>query len=86
MDLIRATGFRESHPRLPEQPIFYPVLTEEYSARIARDWNTEDERSGFVGMCCDSRCGQSFCKSTICTSWEARRSANTGFPQIRCRN
>jgi hypothetical protein len=49
MDLIRASGFREFPPRLAEQPIFYPVLTEEYATQIARDWNTKDERSGFVG-------------------------------------
>jgi hypothetical protein len=49
MDLIRAKGFREFPPRLPEQPIFYPVLTEEYATQIARDWNTKDERSGFAG-------------------------------------
>ncbi len=49
MDLIRASGFREFPPRLPEQPIFYPVLTEEYATQIARDWNTKDERSGFAG-------------------------------------
>jgi hypothetical protein len=49
LDLIRASGFREFPPRLPEQPIFYPVLTEEYATQIARDWNTKDERSGFVG-------------------------------------
>ena len=48
-ELIRASGFREFPPRLPEQPIFYPVLTEEYATQIARDWNTKDERSGFVG-------------------------------------
>jgi hypothetical protein len=35
---------------LPEQPIFYPVLNLEYATRIARDWNTKDERSGFVGF------------------------------------
>lgn len=49
MDLIRAGQFREFPPRLPEQPIFYPVLTEEYATQIARDWNTKDERSGFAG-------------------------------------
>ena len=49
MDLVRARGFREFPPRLPEQPIFYPVLTEEYATQIARDRNTKDERSGFVG-------------------------------------
>ena len=50
MELIRASGFREFPPRLPEQPIFYPVLSEEYANQIARDWNTRDERSGFVGF------------------------------------
>src|SRR6266852_7120926 len=45
LDLIRASGFREFPPRLPEQPIFYPVLTEQYATQIARDWNTE--RCGF---------------------------------------
>jgi hypothetical protein len=49
IDLVRAGGFREFPPRLPEQPIFYPVLTEEYATQIARDWNRKDERSGFVG-------------------------------------
>jgi hypothetical protein len=27
--------------RPPEQPIFYPVLNEEYTIRIARDWNVK---------------------------------------------
>ena len=49
MDLIRCAEFRAFPPRLPEQPIFYPVLTETYATQIARDWNTRDERSGFVG-------------------------------------
>jgi hypothetical protein len=48
-DLIAASGFKSFPPRLPEQPIFYPVLTQEYATQIARDWNTKDERSGFTG-------------------------------------
>jgi hypothetical protein len=48
-ELIAASGFRTFPPRLPEQPIFYPVLNREYAEQIARDWNTKDERSGFVG-------------------------------------
>lgn len=48
-ELIKDTGFREFPPRLPEQPIFYPVLNEEYATQIARDWNTKDERSEFAG-------------------------------------
>lgn len=49
LDLIAAAGYRAFPPCLPEQPVFYPVLTREYAERIARDWNTKDERSGFVG-------------------------------------
>lgn len=46
--LIRATGMRAFPPRLPEQPIFYPVLTEDYAVRIARDWNVPASGSGYV--------------------------------------
>ena len=49
MELIRASGCREFPPRLPHQPIFYPVLNEEYATRIARDWNTRDAASGYSG-------------------------------------
>lgn len=45
---IEASGFRKFPPRLPEQPIFYPVLNEEYARQIARDWNAKDSGSGFV--------------------------------------
>jgi hypothetical protein len=49
LDLIAASGFKAFPPRLPEQPIFYPVVHREYAEQIARAWNTKDERSGFVG-------------------------------------
>lgn len=36
-------------PRLPEQPIFYPVLNRGYATQIARDWNTKaDAQVGYV--------------------------------------
>jgi hypothetical protein len=35
-------------PRLPEQPIFYPVLSEDYAVKIARDWNVPASGVGFV--------------------------------------
>jgi hypothetical protein len=47
--LIVASGNTAFPPRLPEQPIFYPVLNRDYAEQIARDWNTRDEASGFVG-------------------------------------
>lgn len=49
MRLIEESGFREFPPRLPEQPIFYPVLHLEYAEQIARDWNaTRTPFAGFV--------------------------------------
>jgi len=49
LELVRASGFRSFPPRLPHQPFFYPVLSEQYATQIARDWNPKDESSGFVG-------------------------------------
>ena len=47
--LIEQSGFTAFPPRLPEQPIFYPVTNEKYAAQIARDWNTKfDDRIGYV--------------------------------------
>ncbi len=50
LDLIRKSGFRRFPPRLPTQPIFYPVLHEAYATQIARDWNAKynDPKVGFV--------------------------------------
>ena len=48
LNLIEKTGFRAFPPRLPEQPIFYPVLSEEYAAKIARDWNVQASGAGYV--------------------------------------
>jgi hypothetical protein len=46
--LIRAANMRAFPPRLPDQPIFYPVLSEEYAVKIARDWNVPADGAGFV--------------------------------------
>src|SRR5215471_12680954 len=48
LELIRASGMRAFPPRLPEQPICYPVLTEEYAIKIARSWNVSASGQGFV--------------------------------------
>ena len=49
VELIRSSKFRAFSPRLPGQPYFYPVLSEEYAIQIARDWNTRDEASAHEG-------------------------------------
>ena len=48
--LIEKSGFTAFPPRLPEQPIFYPVLNEEYATQIARDWNAKynEVKIGYV--------------------------------------
>lgn len=48
MDLIRQSDMRAFPPRLPEQPIFYPVLSEAYATKIARDWNLPASGKGYV--------------------------------------
>ena len=49
LERIEASGWRAFPPRLPHQPIFYPVLDEGYAVQVARDWNTRDAASGHAG-------------------------------------
>lgn len=48
--LIAESGYTAFPPRLSGQPIFYPVLNEEYATQIARDWNAKNSqsRAGYV--------------------------------------
>lgn len=50
LNLIAQSGWRCFPPRLPEQPIFYPVLNEEYAREIAEKWNAKDtsDHKGYV--------------------------------------
>ncbi|OAO05223.1 ADP-ribosylation/crystallin J1 [Sphingomonadales bacterium EhC05] len=48
LKLIEDSDMVAFPPRLPEQPIFYPVTTEEYAVKIARDWNVPASGSGIV--------------------------------------
>jgi hypothetical protein len=46
--LIRERDCRTFPPRLFWQPIFYPVLFEDYARQIARNWNARDGKRGYV--------------------------------------
>ena len=50
LKLIEDSGFSAYPPRLPDQPIFYPVLNEGYARQIAKDWNSRinDDKEGYV--------------------------------------
>ena len=48
LELIKRADMRAFPPRLPEQPIFYPVLSEQYAVKIARGWDVPASGAGFV--------------------------------------
>ena len=48
LELIKESGWKKFPPRLPEQPIFYPVMNEEYAIQINEQWNVPAYGAGFV--------------------------------------
>jgi len=48
LDLVKESGYKRWPPRLPEQPIFYPVTNEQYAREIATRWNIKDSKVGYV--------------------------------------
>ncbi|MDE6982976.1 MAG: hypothetical protein K2O99_00325 [Lachnospiraceae bacterium] len=50
LKLIEKSNYSKFPPRLPKQPIFYPVLTEQYAVEIASGWNVNynDDHKGYV--------------------------------------
>ena len=48
LELIKQSGWKTFPPRLPEQPIFYPVTNEAYANQISKEWNVPAYGSGFV--------------------------------------
>ena len=48
-ELIVQSDFTAYPPRLPEQPIFYPVLNERYAKEIAEKWNRRYPDSQYTG-------------------------------------
>lgn len=48
LDLIKDLNWRAFPPRLPEQPIFYPVLNSKYAEEISKEWNVPTYKVGYV--------------------------------------
>ncbi len=50
LELIKKSNYRRFPPRLVEQPIFYPVLNEQYATEIASSWNVKynEDHRGYV--------------------------------------
>jgi hypothetical protein len=48
LELVKNSGYKRWPPRLPDQPIFYPVTNAAYAEQIAREWNVKASGAGFV--------------------------------------
>jgi hypothetical protein len=48
LQLVADSRYRRWPPRLPDQPIFYPVLDEDYARKIAAEWNVPASGAGYV--------------------------------------
>lgn len=48
LKLIEESGWKKFPPRLPEQPIFYPVTNEAYAKQITVEWNVPAYGVGYV--------------------------------------
>jgi hypothetical protein len=48
LDLIEQLNWEAFPPRLPEQPIFYPVMNEDYAVQISKEWNVPAYGVGYV--------------------------------------
>ena len=48
--LIAQSDFKKFPTRLAQQPIFYPVLNEQYACEIAEKWNTKDAFGNYLGF------------------------------------
>jgi hypothetical protein len=78
LESIKQSGYRAFPPRLPEQPIFYPVLNEEYAVQIARDWNAATLTIG-VGYVIRFRVRSEYLKKFVPHMWEVRFIGSIGF-------
>ncbi len=48
LSLIKELNYKAFPARLPEQPIFYPVMNEGYAEQITREWNVPAYGVGYV--------------------------------------
>src|SRR4051812_47376274 len=48
LDLVAESRWYTWPPRLPDQPIFYPVLNRWYATKITREWNVPHGGVGYV--------------------------------------
>jgi hypothetical protein len=48
IELVAASGYKIWPPRLPQQPIFYPVTNEEYAREITMQWDVKESYVGYV--------------------------------------
>ena len=78
-DLIAQSNFTAFPPRLPEQPIFYPVLSERYAREISEKWNRRHADSQYTGYVTAFEIDDAY-------FWAPRKTTLLGFGRIFCPN
>ena len=48
LKLVADADYKRWPPRLPGQPIFYPVTNQQYAIDISSDWNVRDDGIGYI--------------------------------------
>lgn len=48
LELVQQSDYQRWPPRLPGQPIFYPVTNEQYAREITTKWNIPADGVGYV--------------------------------------
>ncbi len=84
--LIWDAGMKAFPPRLPHQPIFYPVANIDYATQIAKDWNTKDEASGFAGFVTQFQVPKAFLQNFEPQTVGASVHVEYWIPANSCRN
>jgi hypothetical protein len=51
LELIKRSGWTQFPSRSREEPLFYPILTEEYATQVAREAYVEVDGVGWVTKC-----------------------------------
>jgi hypothetical protein len=77
LELIMQSGWKKFPPRLEWQPIFYPVLNQQYAARIAAEWNTGDPFSGYCGVVTVFEVVEDHCRR-----YEVRNVGGAGYDEL----
>ncbi len=78
--LVEESGWKKWPPRLPEQPIFYPVLSFAYAEQIAKDWNSSRKDHDFTGYVTEFEVDEEYANQFQCETVGGERHKELWVP------